>query len=130
MQLTSFVVRDSEQLFRFYENHYLTPDQINQGTETIDEQRTPNTIAAPSMVCAGVVFSIKSMLQSSCEYRTCSFVAFADLVKAYDSAMHDFFSEDLLKMGILPKCVERLEKLHRDFNVVLDFAKEKIVIKH
>ena len=75
-------------------------------------------------------YSLKSTLQSSCENGIDSFEMSVDLLKACDSACHNIISAALLKIGPSPKCLEWTEKSHRDFNAVLDLAKDKISINN
>ncbi len=52
------------------------------------------------------------------------FVAFVDLVKAYDTANHDLLLKILKKYGAPPKFVAAIKTMYTDLTVVLKIDKE------
>ncbi len=57
-----------------------------------------------------------------------TFVAFVDLVKAYDTANHDLLLKILEKYGAPPKFVAAIKTMYTDLKVVLKIDKEIIEI--
>jgi hypothetical protein len=53
-----------------------------------------------------------------------SFVAFFDLVKAYDTANHNLLLEILKKYGAPPKFVDVIKTMYTDLKVILKIYKE------
>ncbi len=53
-----------------------------------------------------------------------TYVAFVDLVKAYDTANHELLLQILEQYGAPPKFVAAIERMYKDLVVVLKIGKE------
>ena len=78
----------------------------------------------PELGCQDGLFTIKTLLNMRKNHNLPSYVAFVDLVKAYDTANHDLLLRILEKYGAPPKFVSAIERMYQDLVVVLKIEKE------
>ena len=78
----------------------------------------------PTLGCQDGLFTLKTLLNAHKNHDLPSFVAFVDLVKAYDTANHDLLLQVLKKYGAPPKFVAAIKKMYTDLKVVLKIDKE------
>ena len=78
----------------------------------------------PKAGCADANFTIKTLLHLRHQHNLDSFVVFADLVKAFDTADHKLLTQVLEKYGAPPKFVNAIERLYDSLKVILKVGKE------
>ncbi len=79
----------------------------------------------PTLGCQDGLFNLKTLLNVHNNNNLPLFVAFVDLVKAYDTANHDLLLEVLKKYGASPKFVVAIKTMYTDdLKVVLKTDKE------
>lgn len=78
----------------------------------------------PTLGCQDGLFTLKTLLNAHKNHDLPSFVAFVDLVKAYDTANHDLLLKVLGKYGAPPKFVAAIKTMYTDLKVVLKIDKE------
>jgi hypothetical protein len=78
----------------------------------------------PTLGCQDGLFTLKMLLHAHKNHNLLSFVAFVDLVKAYNTANHDSRLEVLKKYGAPPKFVAAIKTMYIDLKVVLKIDKE------
>jgi hypothetical protein len=78
----------------------------------------------PNQGCQDGLFTLKTLLNAHKNHNLPSFVAFVDLVKAYDTANHDLLLKVLKKSGAPPKFVAAIKTMYTDLKVVLKIDKE------
>ena len=78
----------------------------------------------PTLGCQDGLFTLKTLLNAHKNHDLPSFVAFVDLVKAYDTANHDLLLKVLEKYGAPPKFVAAIKTMYTDLKVVLKIDKE------
>jgi hypothetical protein len=79
----------------------------------------------PELGCRDGLFVLKTMLTMQKNHNLQSYVAFVDLVKAYDTANHELLLTLLEKYGAPPLFVSAVERMYQDLVVVLKIEKEK-----
>jgi hypothetical protein len=78
----------------------------------------------PTLGCQDGLFTLKTLLNAHKNHDLPSFVAFVDLVKAYDTANHDLLLKVLGKYGAPPKFVAAIKTMYTDLKVVLKIDKK------
>ncbi len=78
----------------------------------------------PTLGCQDGLFTLKTLLNAHKNHDLPSFVAFVDLVKAYDTVNHDLLLKVLGKYGAPPKFVAAIKTMYTDLKVVLKIDKE------
>jgi hypothetical protein len=78
----------------------------------------------PGLDCQDGLFTLKTLFNAHKKYHLPSFVAFVDLVKAYDTANHDLLLHILEKYGTPPKFVTSIHTMYIDLVVVPKTKKE------
>ena len=78
----------------------------------------------PTIGCQDGLFTLKTLLNAHKNHDLPSFVAFVDLVKAYDTANHDLLLKILEKYGAPPKFIAAIKTMYTDLRVVLKIDKE------
>jgi hypothetical protein len=86
--------------------------------------RISNLGGTPTLGCQDGLFMLKTHLNAHKNHTLPSFVAFVDLVKAYDMANHDLILKVLEKYGAPPKFVAVVKTMYTDLKVVLKIDKE------
>ena len=86
--------------------------------------------ATPKVGCTEAVFSLKTILQSRRKHNLETFIIFIDLVKTYDSIKDEIILIVLKKMEASERFMQWIEKLYRDFNIILKVGKEEISIEY
>ncbi len=69
------------------------------------------------------LFTLKTLLNAHKNHNLPSFVAFVDLVKAYDTANHDLLIKILEKNGAPPKFVAAVQTMYTNLKLVLKIEK-------
>lgn len=82
----------------------------------------------PQTGCGEAIFTLKSALHARRNHGLETFVAFVDLVKAYDTANHALLLEILERFGAPPTLVDCVRRLYIDILVSLKIGKEKLEI--
>jgi len=77
----------------------------------------------PELGCRDGLFTIKTLLNMRKNHNMSSFVAFVDLVKAYDTANHDLLLRILERYGAPPRFVDAISRMYKDLVVVLKIEK-------
>jgi hypothetical protein len=78
----------------------------------------------PTLGCQHGLFTLKTLLNAHKNHHLPSFVAFVDLVKAYDTANHELLIKILKKYGAPPKFIAAIKKMYTNLTVVLKIDKE------
>ena len=79
----------------------------------------------PTFGCRDGLFVLKTMLTMRKNHNLRSYVAFVDLVKAYDTTNHALMLDILEKYGAPPRFVSAIERTYKDLVVILTIDKEK-----
>ena len=82
----------------------------------------------PETGCGEAVFTLKSALHARRNHSLGTYVAFVDLVKAYDTANHALLLQILEKFGAPPELVDCIRRLYVDIKISLKIGKEKLEI--
>jgi hypothetical protein len=80
----------------------------------------------PELGCREGLFVLKTSLTMWKNHNLLSYVAFVDLIKAYDTADHDLLLDILEKYGALPQFVSAVERIYQDPVIVLKIKKEVV----
>ena len=75
--------------------------------------------ASPNMGCLEGSFSLRSLLQMRKEHNLQSRVAFADLIKAFDSIDHKLLFVLLEKIGIPSRPLQAIKNLYKNYEIEL-----------
>ena len=86
--------------------------------------------STPRTGCPDANFTLKSILQLRREMGEDSWVAFLDLVKAFDTANHSLLLQLLRRYGIPENLVQVVRKLYTDFKMELKIGSEKTIIDY
>jgi hypothetical protein len=78
----------------------------------------------PTLSCQDGLFTLKTLLNAHKNHTLPLFVAFVDLVKAYNTANHDLLLEILKKYGAPPKFDAAIKTMYTDLKVVFKIDKE------
>ncbi len=78
----------------------------------------------PTLGCQDGLFTLKTLLNAHKNHKLPLFVAFVDLVKAYNTANHDLLLKVLEKYGAPPKFVAAIKTMYTDLKVALKIDKE------
>ncbi len=78
----------------------------------------------PTLGCQDGLFTLKMLLSAHKNHNLPSFVAFVDLVKAYDTANHVLLLKVLENYGAPPKFVAAIKTMYTNLMVELKIAKE------
>ncbi len=78
----------------------------------------------PTLGCQDGLFTLKTLLNAHKNHDLPSFVAFIDLVKAYDTTNHDLLLKILERYGAPPKFVAAIKTMYTNLKVVLKIDKE------
>ena len=84
--------------------------------------------ATPLVGCPEGNFTLKSLLHLRHQHDLPSYVAFVDLVKAYDTANHDLIILLLAKYGAPPQLCEVIKRLYSDLTVTINIEGKKVSI--
>ncbi len=76
--------------------------------------------------CRDGLFVLKTLLTMRKNHNLPSYVAFDDLVKAYDMANHDLLLNILERYGAPPRTVAAIDRIYQDLVVVLKIKKEVV----
>jgi hypothetical protein len=77
-----------------------------------------------TLQCQDGLFTLKTLLDAHKNQHLPSFVAFVNLVEAYDTTNHDLLLKILEKYGAPPKFVDAIRTMYTDLKIVLKFGKE------
>ena len=77
----------------------------------------------PKVGCADGLFTIKTLLNMRRNHDLDTYVAFVDLVKAFDTADHKLLIKVLEKYGAPPNLCKVIERMYTDLTVVLKIGK-------
>ena len=86
--------------------------------------------STPRTGCPDANFTLKSILQLRREMGEDSWVAFLDLVKAFDTANHSLLLQLSRRYGIPENLVQVVRKLYTDFKMELKIGSEKTIIDY
>ena len=78
----------------------------------------------PTLGCQDGLFTLKTLLNAHKNHNLPLFVAFIDLVKAYDTTNHDLLLKILERWGAPPKFVAAIKTMYTNLKVVLKIDKE------
>eukprot|EP00956_Cyclotella_meneghiniana_P026655 scaffold58163_cov39-Cyclotella_meneghiniana.AAC.7 len=84
--------------------------------------------ATPLVGCPEGNFTLKSLLHLRHQHDLPSYVAFVDLVKAYNTANHDLIILLLAKYGAPPQLCEVIKRLYSDLTVTINVEGKKVSI--
>jgi len=80
--------------------------------------------ATPKVGCQDGSFTLKTLLNLRRIHNLDTYVAFVDLVKAYDTAVHELLIKLLEKYGAPPKVISAIERMYTALKVVLKIGNE------
>ena len=75
--------------------------------------------------CQVGLFVIKTDLHARHKHNLGTYVAFVDLVKAFDSVSHAMIMLILERYGVLPKLRSAIERMYKDLKIVLKIGEDK-----
>jgi len=78
--------------------------------------------ATPGVGCQDGLFTLKTLLHQRQQHNLESYVIFADLVKAYDTTIHDLLVEVLDRYGAPPKICSVVRRLYTDLKVLVNLS--------
>ena len=81
--------------------------------------------ATPNVGCQDGSFTLKSLLHLRHQHNLPTFVAFVDLVKAYDTTNHQLLIEILRQYGAPPKLCNAIERMYQDLVVIIKVGSEE-----
>ena len=81
--------------------------------------------ATPLVGCPEGNFTLKSLLHLRHQHDLPSYVAFVDLVKAYDTANHELLILLLSKYGAPPQLCDVIKRLYSDLTVTINIEGKK-----
>ena len=81
--------------------------------------------ATPNVGCQDGSFTLKTLLHPRHQHNLPTFVAFVDLVKAYDTTNHQLLIEILRQYGAPPKLCDAIERMYQNLIVVVKVGKEE-----
>lgn len=84
--------------------------------------------ATPKVGCQDANFVLKTALHLRHQHNLPSFVAFVDLVKAYDTANHELLIALLARYGAPEELCEVVKRLYADLTVAITIEGEKLII--
>ena len=73
----------------------------------------------PTLGCQDGLFTLKTLLNAHKNHNLPSFVAFVDLVKAYNTANHDLLIKILERYGAPPKFIAAVRTMYTNLKLVL-----------
>ncbi len=80
----------------------------------------------PELGCRDGLFVLKMLLTMRKNHNLPSYVAFVDLVKAYNTANHSLIPDILEQYGAPPRFVSAMERNYQDLTVVLKIEQEVV----
>ncbi len=80
--------------------------------------------STPGLGCQDCLFTLKTLINAHKNHHLPLFVAFVDLVKAYDTVNHDLLLHILEKYGAPPKFVASIHTMYTNLFVVLKIEKD------
>ena len=80
--------------------------------------------ATPNVGCQGGSFTLKLLLHLRRQDNLPTFVAFVDLVKAFDTANHALLVKILQQYGAPPKICSAIERMYQNLKVVIKIESE------
>ena len=81
--------------------------------------------SSPGVGCQDGTFTIKTLLHTRHNHNLPTYVAFVDLVKAFDTVDHILMFHHLKKYGAPPKLRSSITRMYQDLKVVLKIGKTK-----
>ena len=81
--------------------------------------------STPGVGCQDGIFTLRTVLHTRHNHNLPSYVAFIDLVKAFDTANHKLLFALLAKFGAPPKFVHAIEHMYRNIRIILKIGKAK-----
>ena len=84
--------------------------------------------SSPRVGCQNGTFTIKTLLHTRHNHDLPTYVAFADLVKAFDTVDHTLMLQILKKYGAPPKLRSSVARMYQDLKVVLNIGKTEETI--
>ena len=84
--------------------------------------------STPQVGCQDGTFTIKTLLQLRCNHNLPTWVAFADLVKAFDTSNHQFMVMILARYGCPPNLCDTITRMYKDSVVKLVIGKFETTI--
>ena len=84
---------------------------------------------SPGVGCQDVTFPIKNLLHTRHNHNLSSYVAFADMVKAFDTVNHQMMLKMLRQYGTPPKLYLEIARMCFDLKVLLSIGKAEEVTK-
>ena len=81
--------------------------------------------SSPGVGCQDGTFTIKTLLHTRQNHNLPTYVAFVDLVKAFDTVDHTLMPHILKKYGAPPKLRSSIARMYQDLIVVLKIRKTK-----
>ena len=84
--------------------------------------------ATPLVGCPEGSFSLKTLLHLRHQHNLPSYVAYVDLVKAYDTANHEVLLKLLEKYGAPPPFINIVQRLYSNLRVIINIDGKAISI--
>ena len=80
-------------------------------------------VFSPGVGCQHGTFTIKTLLHTQHNHNLSSYVAFVDLVKAFDTVNHYMMLKILERYGAPPKLRSAISRMYRDLKIFLKIGK-------
>ena len=81
--------------------------------------------SSPEVGCPDGRFVIKTALQTRHKHNLPTYVAFVDLVKAFDTVSHSMLLKILERYGAPPKLHSAIARMYSDLKIILKIGKGK-----
>ena len=81
--------------------------------------------SAPRVGCQDGLFTINTALHQTHNHNLPTYVAFVDLVKAFDTVNHAMLLKILVKYDAPPKLCSAIERMYTDLKIILKIGKVK-----
>ena len=86
--------------------------------------------SSPGVGCQDCLFTLKTALHAHHNHNLPTFVAFVDIVKAFNTVDHKLLMKVLERYGAPPKLKSEISRMYADLKIVLKLVKAKAEMNH